>query len=145
MIANNALVSTTHCTLIKGEGRVGVVIKDTSTNGTLLNGKKMVKGQEVCSGTLIVQTHNFYRKGYLLLFNLCNFFLQVQLAHGDVIRIVFNKTKPSTSKLCSRAELHSRTHNSNQVVSQSVQWNLCVSEWSLCEVATSLQLGLSSK
>jgi hypothetical protein len=33
--------------LMKGEGRVGVAIKDTSTNGTLLNGKKIVKGEEV--------------------------------------------------------------------------------------------------
>ena len=47
MIANNALVSTMHCVLMKGAGRRGVVIKDTSTNGTLLNGKKMVKGKEV--------------------------------------------------------------------------------------------------
>ena len=47
MIANNALVSTMHCVLMKEAGRVGVVIKDTSTNGTLLNGKKMVKGEEV--------------------------------------------------------------------------------------------------
>ena len=47
MIANNALVSTMHCVLMKGEERVGVVIKDISTNGTLLNGKKMVKGEEV--------------------------------------------------------------------------------------------------
>ena len=49
MIANNALVSTMHCVLMKGPGAGGggVVIKDTSTNGTLLNGKKMVKGEEV--------------------------------------------------------------------------------------------------
>ncbi len=47
MIANNALVSTMHCMLMKGEGRMGVAIKDTSTNGTLLNGKKIVKGEEV--------------------------------------------------------------------------------------------------
>ena len=47
MISNNTLVSTLHCALMKGaEGR-GVVIKDTSTNGTLLNGKKMIKGEEV--------------------------------------------------------------------------------------------------
>lgn len=48
MITNNTLVSTMHCVLIKGEEGRGVVIKDTSTNGTLLNGKKMVKGEEVC-------------------------------------------------------------------------------------------------
>ena len=47
MITNNALVSTMHCVLMKGAGRRGVVIKDTSTNGTLLNGKKMAKGEEV--------------------------------------------------------------------------------------------------
>ena len=47
MIANNALVSTMHCVLMKGEGRVGVAIKDTSTNGTLLNGKKIMKGEQV--------------------------------------------------------------------------------------------------
>lgn len=47
MISDNNLVSTLHCVLMKGtEGR-GVAIKDTSTNGTLLNGKKLDKGEEV--------------------------------------------------------------------------------------------------
>ena len=40
-------MSSKHCVLMKGAEERGVVIKDTSTNGTLLNGKKMVKGEEV--------------------------------------------------------------------------------------------------
>ena len=49
MIGDNNLVSTLHCVLLKGaEGR-GVAIRDTSTNGTLLNGKKVAKGEEVSS------------------------------------------------------------------------------------------------
>ena len=46
-IEDNHLVSSKHCVLMKGAEERGVVIKDTSTNGTLLNGKKMVKGEEV--------------------------------------------------------------------------------------------------
>lgn len=46
-ISNNSMVSNLHCVLMKGAEGKGVVIKDTSTNGTLLNGKKMAKGEEV--------------------------------------------------------------------------------------------------
>ena len=46
-ISNNSMVSNLHCVLMKGVEGKGVVIKDTSTNGTLLNGKKMAKGEEV--------------------------------------------------------------------------------------------------
>ena len=55
-IDGNSLVSSKHCVLMKGAEERGVVIKDTSTNGTLLNGKKMVKGEEV---SVHVDAHAF--------------------------------------------------------------------------------------
>ena len=46
VISNNSFVSSLHCVLLKsGEGAAS--IKDTSTNGTLLNGTKLNKDEEV--------------------------------------------------------------------------------------------------
>lgn len=48
VIPENKFVSTVHCVFVKGEGG-RAHIKDTSTNGTLLNGSRLERNVEVSS------------------------------------------------------------------------------------------------
>ena len=48
VISKNQFVSTTHCVLVRGGGGE-VWIRDTSTNGTLLNGTRLERNKEVWS------------------------------------------------------------------------------------------------
>lgn len=46
VIPGNKFVSTVHCVFVRGEGG-RALIKDTSTNGTLLNGSRLARNSEV--------------------------------------------------------------------------------------------------
>lgn len=48
VIPKNQFVSTSHCVLVRDDGGE-VWIRDTSTNGTLLNGTKLERNKEVWS------------------------------------------------------------------------------------------------
>ena len=51
-ITNSKLVSNRHCVLIRDDdGKV--VLKDTSSNGTLVNGKLIKKNEVCCTGCTI--------------------------------------------------------------------------------------------
>ena len=46
VLSNNRFVSTAHCVFVRGEGG-WVSVRDTSTNGTLLNGSRLQKDTDV--------------------------------------------------------------------------------------------------
>lgn len=56
VIADNKHVSGCHCVLNRGS-TLKATLKDTSSNGTLLNHKRLRKGMEV-SHTLLPSVHN---------------------------------------------------------------------------------------
>lgn len=83
MIPGNLHVSGCHCVLTRHLGSK-VTLKDTSSNGTLLNGKRVEKNMEV--------------RPPVSLTILMHLLSQVEVAHNDVITIVNRKDNPRLSE-----------------------------------------------